>query len=110
MNAWVIENGEYIVIILPFLPSMKHAETLLPRTLAAIVLLISLAMLIPLTKAVIAVVHGKVPILAMWLAPLLILATGLALLMALRRITPLYLMALALWVITAGYFLVRLVY
>jgi hypothetical protein len=90
---------------------MKHAETLFPRTLAVIILLISLTMLIPLAKAVIAVVHGKAPILAMWLAPLLILATGLALLMALRRTaTPLFLMALALWVITAGYFLVRLVY
>ncbi len=89
---------------------MKHAETLLPRTLAVVVLLISLSMLVPLAKAVIAVLHGAAPILAMWLAPLLILATGLALLMALRRMSPLYLMALALWVITAGYFLVRLVF
>jgi len=92
---------------------MKPTETLLPRTLAVIVLLISLSMLVPLTKAVIAVIHGAAPILAIWLAPLLILATGLALLLALGRrtvIPPLYLMALALWVITAGYFLVRLVY
>ena len=92
---------------------MKHAETLLPRTLAALVLLISLSMLVPLGKAVIAVLHGATPIIAMWLAPLLILATGLALLLALGRrtaITPLFLMALALWVITAGYFLVRLVF
>ena len=37
---------------------MKHAETLLPRTLAVIVLLISLSMLIPLTRAVLAVIHG----------------------------------------------------
>jgi len=92
---------------------MNKTETLLPRTLAIIVLLISLSMLVPLAKAVIAVVHGATPIVAMWLAPLLILATGLALLMALGRrtlIPPLYLMALALWVITAGYFLVRLVF
>ena len=89
---------------------MKHAETLLPRTLAAVVLLISLSMLVPLGKAVIAVIHGATPIIAMWLAPLLILATGLALLIALGRrtvIAPLFLMALALWVMTAGYFLVR---
>jgi hypothetical protein len=92
--------------------SMKHAETLLPRTLAVIVMLVSLSMLVPLAKAVIAVVHGAVPIIAMWLAPLLILATGLALLLTLgrRAVVPLYLMALALWVITAGYFLVRLVF
>lgn len=92
---------------------MKPTETLLPRTLAVIVLLISLSMLVPLAKAVIAVIHGAAPILAIWLAPLLILATGLALLIALGRRTvtpPLYLMALALWVITAGYFLVRLVF
>jgi hypothetical protein len=92
---------------------MKHAETLLPRTLAAAVLLISLSMLVPLGKAVMAVIHGATPIIAMWLAPLLILATGLALLLALGRrtaIAPLFLMALALWVITAGYFLVRLVF
>jgi hypothetical protein len=92
---------------------MKHAETLLPRTLAALVLLISLSMLVPLGKAVLAVIHGATPIIAMWLAPLLILATGLALLLALGRrtvIPPLFLMALALWVITAGYFLLRLVF
>ena len=92
---------------------MKPTETLLPRTLAVIVLLICLSMLVPLTKAVLAVIHGATPILAMWLAPLLILATGLALLIVLGRrtlIPPLYLMALALWVITAGYFLVRLVF
>jgi len=93
--------------------SMKHAETLLPRTLAAVVLLISLSMLVPLGKAVIAVIRGATPIIAMWLAPLLILATGLALLLALGRRTvnaPLFLMALALWVMTAGYFLLRLVF
>ena len=92
---------------------MKHAETLLPRTLAAVVLLISLSMLVPLGKAVIAVIRGATPIIAMWLAPLLILATGLALLLALGRRTvnaPLFLMALALWVMTAGYFLLRLVF
>jgi len=92
---------------------MKHAETLLPRTLAAIIALVSLSMLVPLAKAVMAVVHGLVPIIAMWLAPLLILATGLALLLALGRraaVPPLYLMALALWVVTAGYFLARLVF
>ncbi|GEM_PF-3589303 len=92
---------------------MKHTETLLPRTLAVIVLLISVSMLVPLGKAVLAVIHGATPIIAMWLAPLLILATGLALLLALGRrtvIAPLFLMALALWVITAGYFLVRLVF
>jgi hypothetical protein len=92
---------------------MKHTEMLLPRTLAVIVLLISVSMLVPLAKAVIAVIHGATPIIEMWLAPLLILATGLALLIALGRrtvIPPLFLMALALWVITAAYFLVRLVF
>lgn len=92
---------------------MNKTETLLPRTLAIVLLVISLSMLVPLAKAVIAVIHGATPIVAMWLAPLLILATGLALLMALGRrtvIPPLYLMALALWVITAGYFLARLVF
>ena len=92
---------------------MKHAETLLPRTLAVVVLLTSIAMIVPLAKAVIAVYRGATPVLAMWLAPLIILATGLALLIALGRrtvITPLFLMALALWLITAGYFLARLVF
>ena len=88
---------------------MKHAETLLPRTLAVVILLICLAMVIPLGKAVLAVIHHQTPVLAMWLAPLIILATGLALLIALRP-TPIYLMAFALWLITAGYFWVRLVF
>jgi len=88
---------------------MKHPETVLPRTLAIIVLLASLAMLVPLTRVILIVFRNGSVTPAMWLAPLLILATGLVLLVALGRRTsvpPLYLMAFALWVVTAGYVLV----
>ncbi len=85
---------------------MRHPETVFPRALATLVLLASIAMLIPLGKALARILHNGSITPAMWLAPLLILATGLALLVALGRRTivpPLYLMAFALWMITAGY-------
>ena len=83
-------------------------ETTVPRTLAAIVLLLSLAMLIPLGGAVATMLRGQPVAPAAWSVPLVILATGLALMSFLPRIhsvgSTLYLSAFALWILAAGYF------
>ena len=79
----------------------------LPRLLATILLLISLAMLVPIGSAVIALAGGTPVPPAKWLIPLLILATGAIMTWMLSRKTipmQLYIAAFALWVITAGYF------
>ena len=79
----------------------------LPRLLATILLLVSLAMLIPIGSAVLAIAGGTPVSPAKWLVPLLILATGAVMTWMLSRKTipmQLYIAAFALWVITAGYF------
>ena len=81
----------------------------IPRTLATILLLGSLTMLIPLGTAVAHMLRGEVVASTSWTVPLVILATGLALISFLPRMqafgTQLYLAAFALWILAAGYFL-----
>ena len=83
-------------------------ETTIPRALATIVLLVSLAMLIPIGAAVMGLVRGDEVASATWAIPMVILATGLALMSFLPRMqafgSPLYGAALALWLLAAGYF------
>ena len=84
-------------------------ETTVPRTLATILLLVSLAMLIPLGGAVSTMLRGQPVAASAWSIPLVILATGLALISFLPRMqawgSQLYLAAFALWLLAAGYFL-----
>jgi hypothetical protein len=83
-------------------------ETTVPRTLATILLIVSLAMLIPLGGAVATMLRGQPVAAAAWSIPLVILATGLALISFLPRVqvlsSTLYRAAFALWLLAAGYF------
>ena len=83
--------------------------TTVPRTLATVVLLVSLSMLIPLGVAVSRLIRGTPVPSSAWAVPLVILATGFALMAFLPRLQAtgvhLYLMAFALWILAAGYFL-----
>ena len=83
-------------------------ETTVPRTLATILLLVSLAMLIPLGAAVRTMLRGEPVAASAWSIPLVILATGLALISFLPRMqavgSTLYRSAFALWLLAAGYF------
>ena len=76
--------------------------------LATIVLIGSLAMLIPLSTSVAALLRGQAVASSSWTFPLVILATGLALISFLPRMqafgSRLYLSAFALWILVAGYF------
>ena len=85
-------------------------ETTIPRALATVLLLVSLAMLIPLGGAVMGLMRGEPVASSAWTIPLVILATGLALMSFLPRMqssgTHLYVAAFALWLLAAGYFLV----
>jgi hypothetical protein len=81
----------------------------LPRLLATILLIVSLAMLVPIGSAVMAIAGGAHIPPTRWLIPLLILGTGAIMTWMLTRKTipmQLYVAAFALWVITAGYFFV----
>ena len=82
--------------------------TTIPRTLAAILLIVSLTMLFPLGTAVAQMLRGNDVASSAWTIPLVILATGFALISFLPRMTTfgsqLYLAALALWIVAAGYF------
>jgi hypothetical protein len=81
----------------------------LPRLLSIILLVISLAMLVPIGSTVLAIAGGAPVPPAKWLVPLLILGTGAVMTWMLTRKTipmQLYIAAFALWVITAGYFFV----
>jgi hypothetical protein len=86
---------------------MKSAENLLPRLVAAVVLIVSLAMFVPLVKAARTLLReGSAPF-PLWLAPLLLLGTGALLTHVLtRRQVPAQLVvsAFALWLLTAAYF------
>ena len=81
---------------------------IIPRVLATIVLLGSLAMLVPLIASVTGLLRGEEIASSAWAIPLVILATGFALISFLPRMTTfgsqLYLAALALWILAAGYF------
>lgn len=81
----------------------------IPRALATIVLLVSLAMVVPLGVSIVRLMRGVPVPSSAWTIPLLILATGFVLLSFLPRMqalgTQLYLSAFALWILAAGYFL-----
>jgi hypothetical protein len=83
--------------------------TTIPRTLATILLVVSLIMLVPLGTAVSQMLRGNPVASSAWTVPLVILATGLALISFLPRMqtfgSQLYLSAFALWILAAGYFL-----
>jgi hypothetical protein len=84
----------------------------LPRLLAILLLLISLATFVPLVAAAILLARGREVDPLVWWAPLLILATGAMLtwLLSRRQIAlGLYVAAFALWLVTAGYFFTRIV-
>lgn len=85
-------------------------QTTIPRTLAVILLVISLTMLIPIGAAVSQMLRGNSVASSAWTIPLVILATGFALISFLPRMqtfgTQVYLLAFALWILAAGYFLI----
>ena len=89
---------------------MARTETLIPRLIAAMLLLGSVAMLAPLGAAVIAMLRGNAVEPASWAIPLLILALGSILIWLLSRThvsLQLFVVALALWVIAVGYLIAR---
>ena len=80
------------------------------RGLVTIILLISLAMLAPIGAAAFHLFQGLEVVQTAWSVPLAILATGAVLTWILSRKTiplQLYMLAFALWILTAGYFFVR---
>ena len=85
---------------------MPAREAFIPRLIAALLLLGSVAMIAPLGLAVIRMLRGDPVASAAWAIPLVILAFGSLLTWLLSR-SPvslrLYLAAFALWLITAAY-------
>jgi hypothetical protein len=87
------------------------SDAAMPRILAIILLLVSLLTFIPLILATTQIARGEHVRLISWLAPLLILFAGAVLTWVLNRKQAsfgLFISAYALWLLTAGYFLVRL--
>ena len=81
-------------------------EHLVPKVLSIVVLLISIAMIVLLSSTVIAMWSGSAVSPIRWAVPLGILATGAVMSWMLTRKTiplQLYVVAFALWVLTAGY-------
>lgn len=84
---------------------------MLPRLLAVVLLLVSLATFGPLLAGAILLARGQEVAPLVWWAPLAILATGAMLIWLLSRrqmALGLYLAAFALWLLTAGYFFARI--
>ena len=104
-------NGEYtekILARLLLIPSARMRPNAIPRTLAAILLIVSLTMLFPIGAAVAGMLRGNPVASSAWSIPLIILATGFALISFLPKMQTygqLYLSAFALWILAAGYFL-----
>ena len=86
-------------------PMREHT---VPRTLATILLMVSVVMIVPLGSAVMSMMRGETVASSAWAVPLVILATGLALMSVLPRMqsygAQLYVAAFALWLLAAGYF------
>ena len=83
----------------------------MPKILAVILLLVSLATFAPLILAAVHLARGEHVTPIAWIAPLLIIAAGAILTWTLNRKQVsfrLFLAAYALWLLTAGYFLARL--
>jgi hypothetical protein len=90
---------------------LRRLSGVLPRILATIVLLVSISMLVPLAFAVIHLTRGITVMPMSWLLPLALIGVGAALMSILsRKQVPLelFLAAIALWLVTAGYFWVRI--
>jgi hypothetical protein len=84
-------------------------DAFLPRVLSAVLLLISIAMLIPIGSVAIDLANGAQVTATKWAVPLAILGTAAIMMWLLtRKAVPmqLYLTAFALWVLVAGYFFV----
>ncbi len=82
-------------------------ETVIPRVLAAVLLLVSLTMTVPLARAVGTIFEGKEVASSAWAIPLVLLATGFGLIWFLGKkqfALPLYAIAFALWLTAAGYY------
>jgi hypothetical protein len=82
----------------------------LPRILATILLLVSLSMLVPLGFVVVHLVRGFDVLPISWALPLALVAVGAVLMSILsRKQVPfeLFIAALALWLLTAGYYWLR---
>lgn len=91
---------------------MNSRGTLLPRVLALVLLLVSLSMLVPLGSAAIRLSGGATLLAHLWLWPLILLAIGVVLTYLLSRRTlafRVYAIAFVLWLITAGYYWLRIV-
>jgi hypothetical protein len=90
---------------------MKVAESILPRVLATILLLVSLSLFATLLYTILFLARGAEVAPRSWFFPLAILANGAALMWLLnRRQLPLqlYLAAFGLWVFAAGFYLFHL--
>jgi hypothetical protein len=86
-------------------------QAAMPRILAIILLLVSVLTFAPIVIGAIHLARGEHIHTISWLAPLLILGTAAVLTWILNRKQVsfrLYLAAYALWLLTSGYFLVRL--
>lgn len=82
----------------------------LPRIFATILLIVSLSMMVPLAFAVNGLVRGGAVMPIRWILPLAIIGVGAVLMNILsRKQVPLqlFLFALALWLLTAGYYWFR---
>ena len=82
-------------------------ETFLPRLLSVILLLVSIAMIVPIGGAVLQIANGTRIHPSQWAVPLTILATASVMMWMLTRkaiSVHLYLAAFALWLLTAAYF------
>jgi hypothetical protein len=91
---------------------MARSETLIPRLIAALLLLGSVATLAPLGAAVIAMLRGQPVAAASWATPLIVLALGSILIWLLSRkqvATQLFVVALALWLAAVGFLIARAV-
>lgn len=107
-------NGEYNEKILAHLllwkDVMKGGERVLPRILALLLLLGSTAMAIPLAATVTALFRGYDVAIGAWVFPLLVLGIGALLTSLLTRMQVplrLYAVAVTLWIVTAGYVVMR---
>ena len=86
----------------------KNSDSRLPRTLATILLIVSLVIFGVLVKLALGLAHGGHLPTRAWLFPLVILAASAVMMWLLSRrqfAVQLYVMAFALWLVTSGYYL-----
>jgi hypothetical protein len=76
------------------------------RLLSILIVLVTLSMFVPLAFAAVAMLHGTHLPVRSWLFPLAVIAAG-AVLMSIRKQRipmPLYVVAVAVWLLTAAYY------